>query len=367
MRLKTKYIFTLFLSIALIVSAISFPSAAVHATAIKYKVVKTNSLNMRTGPGTQYKVVKKLAKNTVVTKKAGNGKWFKVKSGSTTGYVNSSYLSKIIVKVSATKSNVGKYYSITAASLNVRKTSLASSSKLAVVKFGEQFVIKGQASNGWYKITYAKGKTGYVSNSYGITSTSKNNVYPKGTIFGPLSGRTFVIDPGHGGTQKGASYFGIHEKDLNLKASKTLQQELIKKGAKVVMTRSSDKTLELSTRVNISKAAKPDAYISVHHNVTVKKGEAGYLALYTKKSEKTFNKYIFNSLKSSVTKTTTVPAEEYRYQNLHVLRENPYIGTLIEYGYMNRESELKKINTNKYRQAMAEGISNGLISYFDKY
>ncbi|MBQ0139292.1 MAG: N-acetylmuramoyl-L-alanine amidase [Kurthia sp.] len=367
MRLKTKHIFILFLSVLLVVSALSIPQTDASAATTKYKVVNTNSLNMRTGPGVQYKIVKKLKKNTTVTKTSTKGKWFKIKTGSTVGYVNSSYLSKVVLKVSNTNSTIGKYYSITAASLNVRKTSAATSTKLAVVKFGKQFVIKGQAKNGWYKIEYAKGKTGYVSNHYGITSVSKNNVYPKGTIFGPLSGRTFVIDPGHGGSQAGAQYFGVKEKDLNLKASKTLQKELISQGAKVVMTRSTDKTLSLDARVKISKAAKPDAYISVHHNVVVKKGEAGYLALYTKKSEKTFNKYIFNSLKSSVTKATKVPAEEYRYQNLHVLRENPYIGTLIEYGYMSRASELKKINTNAYREAMAKGIANGLESYFDKY
>lgn len=367
MRLTTKHIFTLFLGIVLIASALLLPVDNASATTTTYKVVKTNSLNMRTGPGVQYKIVKKLKKNTTVTKTATKGKWFKIKAGSTTGYVNSSYLSKVVLKVNNKNSNIGKYYSITAASLNVRKTSSATSSKLAVVKFGKQFVIKGQATNGWYKIEYAKGKLGYVSNKYGITSTSKNNVYPAGTIFGPLSGRTFVIDPGHGGSQAGAQYFGIKEKDLNLKASKVLQKELISQGAKVVMTRSNDKTLSLDARVKISKAAKPDAYISVHHNVFVKKNEAGYLALYTKKSEKTLNKYIFNSLKGSVTKATKVPAEEYRYQNLHVLRENPYIGTLLEYGYMNRESELKKINTDTYRLAMAEGIADGLISYFNKY
>lgn len=367
MLFKSKTFIMLALSALLIISSLSIPTSDASASSTKYIVSNTNSLNVRTGPSTKYKVIKAIKKNTVVTYVSKKGTWYKIKSGKTTGYVSSKYLKKQVVKVSSTPNNVGKYYSVTAASLNVRKTSSATSQRVAVVKFGKQLVIKGQAKNGWYKVEYSKGKTGYLSNKYGITSKSKANAYPKGTIFGPLSGRTFVVDPGHGGSQKGASYFGVHEKDINLKASKVLQQELIKNGAKVVMTRSTDKTLTLEARVKVAKSVKPDAFISVHHNVTVKKGEAGYLALYSKKSEKTFNQYLFNSLKSSVTKATSVPAEEYRYQNLHVLRENPYIGTLLEYGYMNRQSELKKINTDKYRLAMAKGITNGMVKYFDKY
>lgn len=363
MNKNTKYIISMLFSLLLIISSFTLHSNEVSAATTKYKVVNTNSLNVRTGPSTNYKVIKSLKKNTVVTYVSKKGKWYKVKTGSTTGYVASAYLKK----VATPNPNIGKYYSITAAKLNVRKTSSASSTKLAVTKFGKQFLIKGQASNGWYKIEYTKGKYGYVSNKYGITSKSKSNVYPKGTIFGPLSGRTFVIDPGHGGSQNGAYYYGVKEKDVNLKASKALQKELVANGAKVVMTRSTDKTLSLEKRVSISKAAKPDAFLSIHHNVYVKKSEAGYLALYTKKSERTFTKYIFNALDHPISKASSVPAEEYRYQNLHVLRENPAIGTLLEYGYMNRKSELNKINTDSYRQAMAEGITTGLINYYKKY
>lgn len=367
MRLKHKQFKILLLSLVLVISSFAFLHTQASASTATYKVVNTNSLNVRKGPGINYKVIKKLKNNTTVTQTSKTGIWSKVKVGSTTGYVSSKYLKKVIKKVSNTKSNIGKYYSTTAASLNVRQTSSASSKKLGVLKFGTQLIIKGQAANGWYKVEYKTGKTGYVSNGYGIVSKSKDNVYPKGTIFGPLSGRTFVVDPGHGGKEKGASYYGIHEKDINLKASKILQNELIKNGAKVVMTRTTDKTLTLQKRVSISKATKPDAYLSIHHNVYVRKSEEGYLALYTKKSEKTFTQYVFKGLHKPISEVSDVPAEEYRYQNLHVLRENPYIGTLLEYGYMNRKSELEKIDTDEYRQAMAEGITQGMINYFNKY
>lgn len=367
MQSYSKHVAAFLLSLTLILSVFTFLQSDVSASSTKYKVTHTNSLNIRKGPGTNYQVIRVLKKNTVVTQTSKKGNWSKIKVGSTTGYVSSNYLKRSVIKVSNSKPHVGKYYSITTASLNVRKTSAVSSSKLAAVKFGKQFIIKDQASNGWYKIEYKKGHTGYVSNNYGITSKSKKNVYPKGTIFGPLSGRIFVVDAGHGGSQNGAAYFGVKEKDINLKAAKTLQQQLIKNGAKVVMTRTTNKTVSLEKRVAISKSAQPDAFLSVHHNVSTKQSEAGYLALYTKKSERILNQYIFNALKKPIEKISTIPAEAYRYQNLYVLRENPTIGTLLEYGYMNRELELEVLDSKVYRQAMADGISLGLISYFNKY
>lgn len=367
MLFKNKKLIQIFIAFILVLSTLATTNIGASAKSVKLKVINTNSLNVRTGPSVKYKVIKTIKRNTVVTQTSTKGNWSKIKVGSKTGYASSKYLGKVTKPVSNPTTNVGKYYSVSAASLNVRKTSSATSTKLATAKFGDQFIIKSQASNGWFKIEYKKGKYGYVSNHYGYITKSKENAYPAGTIFGPLSGRTFVVDAGHGGSQAGAQYYGVKEKVLNLKGAKTLQKTLVKNGAKVVMTRTTDKTLSLEKRVSITKSAKPDAFISVHHNVYNKKSEEGYLALYTKKAEKTFTKYLFNALDRPVSAVSDVPAEEYRYQNLHVLRENPYIGTLMEYGYMNRKSELDQINTNSYRQAMADGITNGLISYFKKY
>ena len=39
----------------------------------------------------------------------------------------------------------------------------------------------------------------------------------------PLSGKTIVIDPGHGGRDPGTRYGNLLEKDLNLEISKTLK------------------------------------------------------------------------------------------------------------------------------------------------
>lgn len=263
---------------------------------------------------------------------------------------SSSNASAASVKMKVTASNDDK--------LNMRK---GASTKYAVIRKLNQntIVTRTQVSGSWSKVTY-KGQSGWVNSKYIRKVAIKSATFP-------LDNFTIVIDPGHGGTDDGAYYFNISEKSVNLKAAKELKKQLEYEGATVVMTRSTDKTLSLPGRVNISKSTKPDAYISLHHNAS-KTGNAtdkGYLVLYTKSKEKAFAKSVYSGMKSVLSRKTTVPYETVRYQNLHVLRENPYIGTLVEYGYMSTPSELKKINTDSYRAYVAQGIVKGVINYFD--
>ena len=77
-----------------------------------------------------------------------------------------------------------------------------------------------------------------------------------------------VIDPGHGGTQEGASGpGGLLEKNVALtiarKVKATLEKEL---KATVVLTRDKDALVHLSERVTLANKKKPDLFISIHAN-----------------------------------------------------------------------------------------------------
>ena len=54
--------------------------------------ISSGTLNMRSGPGTSYKVIKSLKKGAKVTIAATKGSWYKVKHGSTSGYVSKKYI-----------------------------------------------------------------------------------------------------------------------------------------------------------------------------------------------------------------------------------------------------------------------------------
>lgn len=78
-----------------------------------------------------------------------------------------------------------------------------------------------------------------------------------------------VLDPGHGGKDFGAVDNGANEKDINLAVAKKLEaliSKRLKKEAKVVMTRSSDKYLTLQERAEVANDAGGDLFMSIHVN-----------------------------------------------------------------------------------------------------
>lgn len=77
--------------------------------------------------------------------------------------------------------------------------------------------------------------------------------------------RSVVIDAGHGGTDPGANGFGIREKDWALKISLYQYKRLKELGAKVGITRTTDKTLSSVPRTNLIKN-KYDICVSNHWN-----------------------------------------------------------------------------------------------------
>ena len=83
-----------------------------------------------------------------------------------------------------------------------------------------------------------------------------------------LNSLTIAIDAGHGGTNLGA--VGLRskqlEKDLNLSIALHLKRELERKGATVLMTRTTDTLINNSDRVVYFRKLKPDLLISIHNN-----------------------------------------------------------------------------------------------------
>jgi N-acetylmuramoyl-L-alanine amidase len=79
---------------------------------------------------------------------------------------------------------------------------------------------------------------------------------------------TVVLDPGHGGHDKGAiSRFGC-EKDFALDVARTLRPLLQAKGLRVIMTREGDYFVPLEVRAQIANAARNSIFVSIHFNAT---------------------------------------------------------------------------------------------------
>lgn len=86
---------------------------------------------------------------------------------------------------------------------------------------------------------------------------------------------TICLDPGHGGQDPGAQRDNLKEADIVLDVGLRARDLLVPK-YRVVLTRDSDKTVALSTRVAIADSAKADLFVSIHANASVNPQAQGY-------------------------------------------------------------------------------------------
>jgi len=201
---------------------------------------------------------------------------------------------------------------------------------------------------------------------------------------------TIVIDAGHGGRDIGASYKRIIEKKITLKLALKLKKQLIRRGYKVYMTRSTDKHRSLKQRTDYANAKKANLFISLHTNAAprrrsnyVYKGiEVYYLRSRTKriryrdrkiytspwKVKKSYQlcSHISNEMIKSVRKKHVVINKGVRRNNFWVLRGTKMPSILIESGYITDKYEGKRLTTNAYQNLLVRGMAKGVDKYFKR-
>jgi len=115
----------------------------------------TANLNMRTGPGTNYSIIRVIPKGAAVTVLSMSGGWARVSYGGSTGYTSAAYLTS-----SVTSNDIR----ITTEELNLRSGPGTTYSIIAVMPKGSKVTVLS-VSGSWARVSY-NGKTGYAHTGY---------------------------------------------------------------------------------------------------------------------------------------------------------------------------------------------------------
>src|SRR6187401_335838 len=75
-----------------------------------------------------------------------------------------------------------------------------------------------------------------------------------------------VLDPGHGGTDRGAKWGGVSEKALTLSIAKRVERHLKSRGFATAMTRRTDVYRSLGGRAAIANGFGRSVFVSIHCN-----------------------------------------------------------------------------------------------------
>ena len=169
-----------------------------------------------------------------------------------------------------------------------------------------------------------------------------------------------ILDPGHGGKDKGAHRGSVYEKNLTLQLAFKVEALLKAKGIPVTMTRRSDKFLHLSKRSAIANRYKNAIFISIHFNSHTNYRYHGIETYYYGEQGKRLAAHIHLRLLS---KLKIRNRNTRKRTDLAVLRQTRCPAVLIECGYISNPYERRRAQRNSYQNSCAEAIVAGILAY----
>jgi N-acetylmuramoyl-L-alanine amidase len=222
----------------------------------------------------------------------------------------------------------------------------------------------------------------------------------------PIDVRTVVIDPGHGGMDRGrVGPSGVAEKDVNLAVARYLKRQLERNSdLEVVLTRDRDEHLDLAQRAEIANRAQGDVFISLHCNGWFNQGASGIETYFLSPAESDWAKSVAASENQGLDDTDVLP-EDVTFivwelvQNKFIsassdlaelVQQETIAGTgardrgvrqagfrvlvgaympavLIEMGFISNVEEERRLDSGSYQQDLARAMSNAILEFKERY
>lgn len=210
-------------------------------------------------------------------------------------------------------------------------------------------------------------------------STNKIQEQTAQTTSTPVSGKTVVLDAGHGIPDEGAqSSNGTTEAETNLKITLKIQNLLEQSGCKVILTRSDENAIydldattlkqkkisDIHNRVKIGNESSADIFVSIHLNKIPQSQYSGWQCFYKDGNENSnkLAKNIQENLNKSMQKENKrVPM---KLDNVYIIKHVEIPISIVECGFLSNPEEEKELLEDSYQNRLAWGIYNGIINYF---
>ena len=174
-----------------------------------------------------------------------------------------------------------------------------------------------------------------------------------------LLSKTVIIDPGHGGKDKGAYWYGISEKTLTLDVAKKVESLLRSKGIKVLMTRKSDHYVSIQDRASLANKHSNAIFVSIHFNAHTNSSVKGIETFYLSSKGKKLASSIQSRLARRIN-TRNRGSKKYHYA---VLRKTKGVAALVECGFISNRWEGNRCASSWYKEILAQEITDGITEY----
>jgi N-acetylmuramoyl-L-alanine amidase len=197
---------------------------------------------------------------------------------------------------------------------------------------------------------------------------------------------TVVLDPGHGGHDRGAvSRYGF-EKDFALDVALRARKQLEKAGYKVVMTRSSDIFIPLEERPAVANHIPNSIFVSIHFNASDNNAEARGFEIFSiaprgapatndaTPSERDLREEPGNSVEMpsgalagsvyhALLGQMPMVDRGLKHARFAVLRLCERPAVLVECGFVSNDTEGSLISSAAWRARLANAVVDGVEGY----
>ena len=201
------------------------------------------------------------------------------------------------------------------------------------------------------------------------------------TVTLPVTGKTIVLDAGHGYPDEGAeSASGVSEASINLVITKKVQTLLEQSGCNVILTRSDEngiydldsttlrekKVSDIKNRVKIGNESSADAFVSIHLNKIPQSQYYGWQTFFKPNSEASeiLAKSLQEELNASIQRENK--REALKITGKYIIEHVEIPIAIVECGFLSNPEEAELLQQDEYQNKIAWGIYNGIMDYFLK-
>ncbi len=166
------------------------------------------------------------------------------------------------------------------------------------------------------------------------------------------------IDAGHGGDDSGAVGHGLLEKSINLDVANRFHNLLKNAGYTVYMTRSSDKTVSLSSRTSYANSVGAGRFISIHCNAFNQSAHGTETYCYTSGSSTSFR--MRDKTQPQMVAALGTYDRGCKTAGFYVIKYTNMPAILAELAFIDNAGDAAKLGDAGYRQKAAEALKRGL-------
>jgi N-acetylmuramoyl-L-alanine amidase len=196
---------------------------------------------------------------------------------------------------------------------------------------------------------------------------------------------TVILDPGHGGHDKGAIGPYEVEKNFALDVARRVRNELQKAGVRVILTRNNDAFLELHERAALANARQQAIFVSLHFNAAPNAEAEGLEIFCVTPRGSPSTEYdellvrdmvaeygndfelqsfsLANAIYHALHGRLTMVDRGVKRARFAVLRLTRMPSVLVEGGFLSNPADARRIAATDWRNTYAQAVATGILEY----